>query len=344
MEGKNILQSIGVDFTPRFELNKYNSRKPNLWRYREAIPIKEDNNIISFEEGFTPLLPIDFNGKKIYVKQDYLFPTGSYKDRGASVLMSHAKEIGIKHCVQDSSGNAGCAIAAYSALAGICCDIFVPASTSAAKLKQIESYGAALKKIEGSREDTAAAAKAAVAHTFYASHCYNNYFYQGTKTFAYEVCEQLHWQAPDAVVLPAGNGTLVLGCYVGFTDLLNAGIISKMPKIIAVQAENCSPLAQAFNKNESHYTQVKTTETFAEGIAIAKPHRGNEIMQIVKLTNGCFVTVNETEIATTWKETAAKGFYIEPTSAATIAGMKKYTAGFDDKTIVTLFTGNGLKK
>ena len=120
-----------------FELNKIISRKPNLWRYREALPIADDASIISFDEGFTPLLPMEFNGRTAWIKQDHLFPSGSYKDRGASVLISKIKELGIKSVVEDSSGNAGCAVAAYCAKAGIACEIYVPASNSQGKLAQI---------------------------------------------------------------------------------------------------------------------------------------------------------------------------------------------------------------
>ena len=148
---------LDVDFHPHFPLDKIRQRKPTMWRYREAIPISEDQNIISFEEGFTPLIQVDFGRRSVWIKQDHLFPTGSYKDRGASVLISKVKELGIPKVVEDSSGNAGCAIAAYSAKGGITSEIFVPENTSPGKLAQIQAYGAKLNKIPGSREDTARA-------------------------------------------------------------------------------------------------------------------------------------------------------------------------------------------
>ena len=142
---------LDLEFTPYFDIGKITKRKPNLWRYREAIPIRNDDNIISFQEGFTPLFPVDINGGSILVKQDHLFPTGSYKDRGATVLISKAKEIGVHHVVEDSSGNAGGAIAAYAANANISSHIYVPQATSPEKLFQIESYGSTLFKIPGSQ-------------------------------------------------------------------------------------------------------------------------------------------------------------------------------------------------
>lgn len=319
------------------------NRRPNLWRYREAIPIVEDKHIISQDEGFTPLLFIDFDGKKIGIKQEQLFSTGSYKDRGATVLMSHIRSLGIQQIVQDSSGNAGCAIAAYAAMANIDCTIYLQTQTSPSKIAQIKAYGAHIELIDGTREDAAEATKIAAQKIYYASHSWNPFFFHGTKTFAYEVCEQLGWKAPDSVVLPAGNGTLLLGCYIGFTDLLKAGIISKMPKLIAIQSENCAPLAQAFFTHQKEYSIGETTPTLAEGIAIAKPVRGNQLLQIVKESLGDFITVTEAEITNAWKDCVAKGYYIEPTSAATIAGLKKYIAGYPDETVISLFSGHGLK-
>lgn len=331
---------LHVSHEVRFEVEKVNAQLHSLWRYRHMIPIQNDDHIVSFEEGFTPLLKTDLWGKNVFVKQEQLFSTGSYKDRGATVLMSKAKELGVKHVVQDSSGNAGCAVAAYAAAAGIGCDIYVPASTSPAKLVQIQKYGATLKLIEGTREDTARAALQAAAQHYYASHCWNPFFFEGTKTFAYEVCEQLKWKAPDVVVIPAGNGTLLIGCYIGFKELLESGIIDKMPKLIAVQAQNCAPLYHAF-----HHTNEKIIlqPTVAEGIAIAQPIRAAQMIEAVKDSEGDFIVVTEDEIREAWNYCCSKGFYIEPTSAATIAGVKKYMEEKESGLIVSLFTGHGLK-
>jgi threonine synthase len=204
-------------------------------------------------------------------------------------------------------------------------------------------YGANIIKVNGSREDAAAAAKAAAAANYYASHCYNPYFFHGTKTFAYEVCEQLNWQAPDAVVLPAGNGTLIIGCYIGFQDLLRAGYISNMPKLIAVQAANCAPLATAFTIGATSPAATTNTPTIAEGIAIAAPVRGAQMLHMVRETNGTFISVTEEEIKAAWLMCGKIGYYIEPTSAATIAGLIKYNEAYSDNTVVSLFSGHGLK-
>ena len=335
---------LDLRFTARFEPEFIAARPPTLWRYCEALPIDSDEHIVSFGEGYTPLVEIDVAGRAVLAKQDYLFPTGSYKDRGAALLVSKAAQIGVRHVVEDSSGNAGCAIAAYCARAGIACDIYVPESTSEAKLAQIRFYGAQLHRIPGSREHTAQAALAAAADSYYASHSWNPFFFQGTKTFAFEVCEQLGWRAPDTVVLPAGNGTLLLGCAIGFRELREAAIIDAIPKLVAVQASACAPLAAAFEAGNSHPEAVSTTKTLAEGIAIAEPVRGPDILAAVSETNGCFVRVDEQDIAQALREVGRQGLYIEPTSAATIAGVKAYCAAAPaGESIVTTLTGSGLK-
>lgn len=335
---------LDLQFQSAFPLDEIKKRRPTLWRYREAIPISEDSHIISFEEGYTPLLPLDFEGKQIWVKQDHLFPTGSYKDRGAAVLMSKVNELGLRRVVEDSSGNAGCAIAAYAARGGIQSDIYVPESTSPAKLAQIQSYGARLKKIPGSREDTARAVWDAAQKDYYASHSWNPFFFHGTKTFAFEVWEQLGWKAPDTVLIPVGNGTLLLGAYIGFQELLDSGMIREIPRIIAVQASRCAPLAKAFQDGLKKISPTDSRETLAEGIAIAEPVRGDQILQAVRNTGGYFISVSEEEIKRSLRRVWKKGFYIEPTSAATVAGLYHYLKDSDpEETIVSVFTGHGLK-
>jgi threonine synthase len=335
---------LDVDFEPVFDIEKIKKRKPTLWRYREAIPVENDAHIVSFDEGFTPLAEIDFYGRPVFIKQDYLFPTGSFKDRGASVLISKVREMGVKKVVEDSSGNAGAAIAGYCAKAEIDCEIFVPENAAAGKLAQIQLYGATLNKISGTREDTARAVMKAAEKNYYASHSWNPFFFQGTKTLSFEVCEQLGWKSPDTVVLPVGNGALLLGAYIGFKELLNTGIIKKIPKIIAVQSANCAPLYRAFKENSERIPKIDKKDTLAEGIAVAEPIRGGQIIEAVKETKGDFIAVEESEIKESLKEICKRGYYIEPTSASVIAAIKRYLQGsVSDEMIVSVFTGHGLK-
>jgi threonine synthase len=325
-------------------MEKILKRRSSLWRYREAIPIREDRSILSMGEGFTPLEEMEFDGHRVWIKIDYLFPTGSYKDRGAAVLISKARELGIKKVVEDSSGNAGSAIAAYCVRAGIGCDIYVPQSTSSGKLVQIQMYGANLKKIEGSREKTAQVTMEAAKKTYYASHCWNPYFLHGTKTFAFEIWEQMGWKSPDTLILPVGHGTLLLGVYIGFKELKEARRVKKIPRLVGIQSSACAPLFHGFVKGLDEAPTVMKRETMAEGIAIAEPVRGRQILKAIRETGGEILAVTEREIGQTLREMGRRGHFIEPTSAATMAGLKKYLKRKRGKeVIVSSLTGTGLK-
>ncbi len=333
---------LDLRFKARFDKEAIVGRKPTMWRYREALPIDEDANVVSFGEGMTPMVPVDLGPGSPLLKLEQLFPTGSYKDRGAAVLVSKAKELGIERVVEDSSGNAGCAIAAYAARAGIACEILVPESTSPGKLTQILLYGASLRRVPGSREDTAAAALAAAETTYYASHSWNPFFFQGTKTFAYEVWEQLAFRAPDALLLPAGNGTLLIGSYIGFRELRENGLVDRIPRHIAVQAENCAPLLAMFRDGLDAVPSIETRETIAEGVAIAAPVRGKEIVDIVRETGGEVVAVSDAEVESALVLLGRKGFYVEPTSALPVAAFLKFP-GVRSGIVVVPLTGHGLK-
>lgn len=320
----------------------------SLWRYIDAMPFEPgDEAAVTMGEGFTPLIRPDLSNPNLWAKCDYYMPTLSFKDRGAATLIAMAKKLGVKHVVADSSGNAGTAIAAYAARAGIGCDVFVPESTSDKKIKQIMAHGANIHKIPGSREDTAKAAIAQVEaqEAFYASHIFNPLFYEGTKTYFFEVYEQLG-KLPDGVIVPVGNGTLLLGAYAAFSQLLQWGIIEQMPPIYAVQAENCSPIYAAFANGDLTVTPTENKGTLAEGIAIAAPARGQDILAAVRATGGDIITVTEEQIAAAREKMAQMGIFVEITSAANYAAYENYCAkygDFADKTIVMPLCGAGIK-
>jgi threonine synthase len=335
---------LDIEWASTFDLEAISRRKPTMWRYREAIPIQDEAHIVSFDEGLTPLVPVDFGGVAVWLKQDQLFPTGSYKDRGASVLISKIVELGVERVVEDSSGNAGCAVAAYCARAGVDCAIYVPDSTSVDKLAQVRAYGAELHRIPGSREDTARAVYDAAQHVYYASHSWNPFFFHGTKTWAFEVCEQLGWQSPDTVVLPVGNGTLLLGAWIGFRELHQAGVVERVPRIVAIQSAACAPLHQAWLQGLDNNASIVKQDTLAEGIAIASPIRGPQILEAVRESGGEFLLVTDGEISASLRAMCRRGFYVEPTSAATTAGVAKYVRGArQSEVIVSTLTGHGLK-
>lgn len=298
-----------------------------IWRYRTALPIdpmSSDWRSITLGEGVTPLVDAGHDYPGLKLKVDYAMPTLSFKDRGAAVMIAKAKESGIERVAADSSGNAGTAIAAYAARAGMRCDIFVPASASGAKIAQIEMHGATVHRIEGPRQAATKAVEEFVDgnDVFYASHVLNPYFHEGTKTLALEVWEQMSFRAPDHLVLPVGHGTLVLGAYKGFRELHDAGYIGALPRIHAVQAEACAPIARAFHRSEDSVTTIESEETIAEGIAITGPPRGSEILAAIRATGGTTATVSDDRIRRARRELASLGFFVEPTAAATFAALR----------------------
>lgn len=292
-----------------------------LWRYRSSIPVDElIATKLSLGEGMTPLVDAGPQLAGLAIKVDYLFPTLSFKDRGAVVLLASAVQRGASALVADSSGNAGSAIAAYAARAGLPCTVFVPERTSPGKQRQIRAYGAAIQLIPGDRTATTEAAINAVVigGAMYASHIYDPYFLQGTKTYAFEVWEQLG-VAPEALILPVGNGTLLLGAARGFRELHAAGLIERQPALIAVQSERCAPLARAWAAGASDPAPVDAQATVAEGIAIPRPPRGAQILAAVRAGGGCIVEVSEEAIAPARTELAGRGLFVEPTAALTWA-------------------------
>ena len=320
-------------------------RPPGVWRYRDAIPLPPDVQPVTLGEPATPVIQVELDGARPWLKLDYLFPTGSYKDRGATVLVSLLRAAGRTHVLEDSSGNAGSAIAAYCAAAGIACEIYAPATASPGKLVQIAAYGATVHTIAGTREDVTAAALAAAAHTFYASHYWNPFFNEGTKTMAFEAWEQLG-RAPDVAVLPCGHGSVVLGAAMGFAELHAAGLIPRVPRIVAVQAQAVDPLHRMFHESLPSPPVVAASATAAEGIATRHPLRWREILAAVRDSGGTFVSVTEPGIAHAVTWAARRGLLIEPTSAAAIAGYREAIvsrAVTPRETALVVLTGHGLK-
>lgn len=317
------LEKSDIDFSDKDII----ANEWSLFRYLKALPFRDDFagwSNISMGEGSTPLARLDRALPNVFVKVDYMMPTLSFKDRGAVVVIAKAKEYGVTKVIQDSSGNAGKSIAAYAKRAGIDCEIFVPATASPKKVEQISAFGAEVHAISGTREDTANAALARVTETggFYASHVYNPFFYEGTKTYAYEIYEQTNGKIPDVLVIPVGNGTLLIGAYYGFTELIEFGLIEKIPKLIAVQAERCAPLHAAYYSLDPE--KAVTGETIAEGIAITEPKRKKRILDIIKRTEGEIILAPEHKIAEAKNYLAERGFFVENTTAATFAGFFDY--------------------
>jgi threonine synthase len=310
-------------------------RPSGLWRYREALPV--DGAPISLGEGGTPL--VLSRDRRLSFKVESANPTGSFKDRGAAVLVSAAWAAGARELVEDSSGNAGAAIAAYAARAGVGATVYVPETASPGKLAQIAAYGARVMRIPGTREAVAAAAHAAPGR--YASHCWDPLFFHGTKTLAYELWESLGGRAPDHVITPVGHGTMLLGLWLGFRELVLAGAISRLPRFVAVQSAACAPLAGPAIGREAGMG-----DTVAEGIRVSQPVRPDEIRRAVVESHGRFLVVEDPEILATRTRLAREGLFVEPTAAVAPAAAWRLVdegAFAPSEMVVVPLTGHGLK-
>lgn len=336
---------VGGGVVP-FNRGMIRRNEQGMWRYRAALPAGEVCEPVSMGEGWTPLVREPWPGLNLFFKLDYACPTGSYKDRGMAYLVSRIAGLGVREVVEDSSGNAGASMAAYCARAGIGCRIFVPGYTSAGKCVQIESYGGILERVPGSREDTTRAAERAAETTYYGSHNWSPYFAHGVKTFALEIWEQLGFRAPDALLLPAGQGSLVLGCALAFEALKAAGEIPALPRIYALQPEGCAPLHSAFVKGMDVPDRIEKRETIAEGISSAEPVRGREVLAAVRKSGGAVLSCSDGAIWQGFLALARRGYFVEPTSAIVFPALRQLSErGLlrTGETVAAILTGSGLK-
>lgn len=332
---------LHYDFMPVFNKEDIHSDLYSMWRYDFAYPLKRKEIIVTYNEGFTPLVDSRYKKCHLQLKMDNLMPTGSFKDRGTVMVVNYLLKKGISRITEDSSGNAGASVAGYCALGGIPCDIFVPKGNSRGKLIQIQAYGATIHEIDGSREDVAVAAQQD--KEAYAGHNWHPMFIQGTKSLAYELWEQNHFKSPENIITVAGNGSCVLGLYQGFQELLFNKMITKIPRLFVVQAQNCNPIFRMYAKEEDNASFLPT---IAEGIALTKPNKGREVVNAVMKTGGKVVSVEESEIIWAVKELAFSGFYVEPTSAAGYAGLNRLLEEQDitlKDSVIMMISGNGLK-
>jgi threonine synthase len=313
----------------------------SLWRYRAALALEKPSRV-SLGEGWTPLVTRHWDGAPVRFKLESQMPTGSFKDRGTAVMLNHLLEVGIGPIHEDSSGNAGSSIATYAAVAGIPCRIFVPASAPRGKVVQIAASGAAVEMVPGTRQAVTDAALAAADNSFYASHNWQPFFIEGTKTLAYELWEQLGFTVPDNVLVPTGYGSNILGLERGFDELMRQGEITRIPRLFAVQAANCAAFAAVWNGNANFAPEP----TMADGIATVKPVRTGEVLAALRHSRGGVVTVPEEEIAPALKRLGRLGLYVEPTSATVGAALSHLLADGAiraGETTVAVVTGHGLK-
>ena len=345
-----------------------------LWAFSSLLAVGDDPaDRVTLGEGFTPLVDADAADKRTTdrsaagvdaaswnaaFKLEYVFPTGSFKDRGATTTLTRARELGVTRVVEDSSGNAGAAIATYAARAGIDAEIYVPAAVKDAKLRAIRRAGAEPVRVAGSRrdvtdaclsaldtEDSADASQTGSTDAWYASHAWNPAFFEGTATFAYEVAAQRGWEAPDAVVTPLGHGTLFLGAYWGFCRLERAGWIETIPRLFGAQAAGVAPIVRSIHGPDAA-DPTGETNVAADGIQIAEPVRKRAICAAIDATDGDAIAVTEPATARELDRLHAAGFYTEPTCAVAPAALRQLRDHGDidpGADVVVPLTGSGLK-
>ncbi len=315
-------------------------RQPGIWRFAASFDLGAQ--AVSLGEGNTPLLAARVFGRDVYFKCEYANPTGSFKDRGTATIAAFLASRRVAEAVEDSSGNAGASFAAYAARAGIRARVYVPDAASGPKRAQIKMYGADLVPVPGPRTNAAEAARrAAESGAVYASHAYMPFNLLGYATCAFEIVEQLG-SVPAAVILPAGQGGLLLGIGRGFQALLQFGRISKLPMIVGVQASACAPLAALFSMGVVGLNFVTEGATLAEGVRVRSPLRAQTVLKMVQECGGHFVSAGEDVILPGRDALGRLGFYVEPTSALVWQALQETLLKLSDP-VVAILTGSGYK-
>jgi len=315
---------------------------PGIWRFHESMGLTSHTPIVSLSEGNTALVWSEAFGHQVAFKCEYLNPSGSFKDRGSALLVSFLQARGVSDAMEDSSGNAGASFAAYAARGGLTAHVLMPEKVSGSKRRQIELYGAEVVAIPGPRSNAAKVAQEeAERGAVYASHAYLPFNLPGYATIAYELVEQME-RSPGTVIMPVGQGGLLLGIGRGFEALYNAGIIERIPTLVGVQARACAPFWALTTHGPAGLAWVAEGDTLAEGIRIHHPVRGDVILRWMESHQGSFVAVDEEEILPGRDQLAQRGLYVEPTSAVTWAALAQVVDRIPEPIAVVL-TGSGLK-
>jgi len=331
-------------------------REPTMWRYRELLPVADAANIVSLGEGFTPVLRLARAGERfgipeLWLKDEGLNPTGSFKARGAAAGVSKAKELGIAEIAMPTAGNAGGAWAAYCARAGIKAHIVMPADAPAINQKETWACGAETYLVRGLISDAGRiVARAAQRYGWFdASTLKEPYRIEGKKTMGLELAEQFGWRPPEVVLYPAGGGVGLIGIWKAFDELRALGWLADdvRPRLFAVQAEGCAPLVRAFESDREDSDFFEGASTVASGIRVPKALGDFLVLRAVRETHGACVAVSDAEIVAKMTELAAlEGTLICPEGAATLAAairLREQGAIRPDERVLLLNTGSGLK-
>lgn len=325
-----------------------------LWRYKKFLPLYDEQHMVSLGEGFTPILPLlnlkQTAGKRVLLKDESNNPTGSFKARGLSVAVSKAKELGVSAFVIPTAGNAGGALAAYVAKAGLEAHIFMPRLTPSAFKTEARLFGADVTEIDGNISDCGKIAHALSEENgwFDISTLKEPYRLEGKKTMGYEIAEQLDWQLPDVILYPTGGGTGIIGIWKAFDELERLGWTgSSRPRMVAVQSDSCNGIYTAFHQNAPRSEYKDSGFTVANGLRVPKPYADRSILKVLKESNGYAVSVGDADILSALKELAAhEGLFVAPEGAALWHAFKALSrSGWikNGETALLLNTGSGYK-
>ena len=304
--------------------------------YRSAMDAQDRHEAVTLGETETPLLPLVIEGSRFYLKMEDRQPTGSFKDRGAKRLIGELAYLGIERVAIDSAGNAGAAVAAYAAAAGMACRVYVPDDISAERVRQITAYGAEVVRVPNGRMNAGSTLRAELGSDYYASHVYNPLFADGIKSMAHEIYHQLGDAVPDYIFVPIGNGSLLLGLYQGFAEL------GRLPHFVGVQSTKCAPVVEAFHD----LPETPRKNTIAETIRVGAPPRLEDILKALRRSGGDAIAVEDSDILKAAKTLNRRGVYAELTAAAALAGARAFFAdGMPDnyRTVIPV-PGSGLKR
>ncbi len=328
------------------------TRQKSLWRYREVLPLPSDAEPISLGEGGTPLVRAKkfAEGVDLWIKDESLNPTQSFKARGMAVAVSMAKYLGATKLAVPSAGNAGGALAAYTARAGVEAHIFMPRDTPRANIIECRELGAHVTLIDGLITDCGAeiARRKADAGWFDMSTLKEPYRIEGKKTLGYELAEQLDWDLPDVILYPTGGGTGLIGMWKAFDEMEVLGWIGKKrPRIFSVQASGCAPIVRAFEKGDSIAAEVPDAHTCASGLRVPKAIGDFLILKILRQSNGGAVAVDDQKMIRVGREVgSSEGLFVAPEGAACFAALKSLRSGgkiASDERVVIFNTGSGIK-
>ena len=329
-------------------------REIGVWRYLDYLPVKDSKKIVSLCEGGTPLYKCDnlakeLGLKELYVKNEGANPTGSFKDRGMTMGVTRANELGVNVVGCASTGNTSASLAAYSARASKKCIVLLPSGNVAlGKLAQAMFYGAKVIQIGGNFDDALLMVrKLAEEGKIYLLNSINPFRLEGQKTIGFEICDQLNWNVPDRVILPVGNAGNISAIWKGFKEFKETGITDALPKMTGIQAEGAKPIVDAFKKGVKEIVPEEHPETIATAIRIGNPVNYPKALDAIYSSGGLAESVSDEEITAAQKLLARKeGIFVEPASASSIAGLIKLIemdAIDRDEKIVCITTGNGLK-